>query len=270
MNVDELGRAAAAEARRAAADGVDSVRMLDQLHRRSRNRTAGAIAAAAAILVAIVVSAVVLHDKPSTRVAGRPTLVTSPPAQGCGGPLVHCPNPGTFVVSLPAPLTVRTPANFEQGVKPCGTAGVEAFRNDSDGTGVTVIERAVPVRYDRSWSRDPAAGTTAASMAQWLAARPFLIRTSVKPVTLDGISGWQVSADLKPGARVPAPKGFGPVAPTFAIEGCTAGYRSNLSGNYTLLDVPGGGVTVIWSWTIEPNHSLIAGNQAFIAALRFG
>jgi hypothetical protein len=48
------------------------------------------------------------------------------------------------------------------------------------------------------------------------------------------------------------------------------GYRANLTGQYTLLDVPGAGVTVIWSWTLNHDDHALAGNQAGIDGLSFG
>lgn len=63
---------------------------------------------------------------------------------------------------------------------------------------------------------------------------------------------------------------MGRVAPTFAGQGaCRTGYGPNLFGGYTPVDAPGAGVTVIWSWTIENNHTLIAGNQGFTDGLSF-
>jgi hypothetical protein len=171
-------------------------------------------------------------------------------------------------------VTIHAPANFDQDANLCGGSGLEAYRNDVNGTGVTVIEHAVPVRYDKSWKRDRAAGTSVSSIAQWLASRPFLTHTSIKKVTVDGLAGQQVSGQLKPGADLPADGaslGVDFVAPTFAGEGgCHAGYHRNLFGNYTLMTVPGAGITVIWSWTIQNDHTLIAANQAFIDALSFG
>ena len=77
---------------------------------------------------------------------------------------------------------------------------------------------------------------------------------------------------LKPGAKLPADKApVGFVAPTFAGPGdCHAGHGAHLFGTYTLVAVPGAGVTVVWSWTIEKNHAVIAGNQSLIDGLSFG
>jgi hypothetical protein len=36
-----------------------------------------------------------------------------------------------------------------------------------------------------------------------------------------------------------------------------------------LLDVPGAGVTVIWSWAFDHTNRALAGNQAYIDGLSF-
>jgi hypothetical protein len=276
MSLDELARAAAAEARRAAANQVDVEIMLDDLRHRSRRRTAAAtLAVIAAACVAIAVGVLL---------AGSSKPTSAPPANhhpheastfppGCrGGPPIQCRSGRRILVSLPVPVTIHAPANFDQDANLCGSSGLVAYRNDANDTGVTVIENAVPVRYDSSWNRDPSAGTSRASMTHWLSARPFLRHVSVKSVTVDGLAGWQVSGQLKPGASLPAVyPSVGRVAPTFAGTGdCHAGYGPDLFGTYTLVDVPGAGVTVIWSWTIDKNHALIAANQALIDGLSFG
>jgi hypothetical protein len=86
-----------------------------------------------------------------------------------------------------------------------------------------------------------------------------------------GRPAWHVTGDLKPGAALPAPKATGNVAPTFGrAYSDSMGYRPGLTGQYTLLDVPGAGVTVIWSWTVDHRDRVLAANQAFINGLSFG
>jgi hypothetical protein len=155
---------------------------------------------------------------------------------------------------------------------------MESHRTDVDRTGVTVLEDARAVRYDSSWAADPSAGHTAESMAGWLSQRPFLTGAKVTPTTVDGRRAWTVSAQLAPGARLPAEKlAEGAVAPTFTeglpsanILRITMGYHRNLTGDYTLVDVPGAGVTVIWSWAHRQPRAHLAANQPFIDGLSFG
>jgi hypothetical protein len=174
-----------------------------------------------------------------------------------------------LVIDLRTPVTITLPAGFNRHVNVEGSQLFEAYPKRHFGTGVSVMENAVPVKYDGSWSRDPGAGSTAASVARWLSTRPFLTDTTVNRVSVGNLTGWQVTGDLRRGAALPASKEIGPVAPTFAVPGGTAGYRPGLSGNYTLVDVPGAGVTVIWSWSAN-GRSPIPDDHDFIDGLSFG
>jgi hypothetical protein len=277
MTLDELARAAAAEARLAAAHQIDAMTMLAELRHRSRRRTAAAaIAVVAAVCVAVVVA--LLMVGPGKPTSTRPASTEHPHPSSTstsvcrGGPPIQCLSGRRVLVSLPVPVTVHVPMNFDQNASLCGSSGLIVYRNDSYGTGVTVIENAVPVRYDSSWHRDRSAGTSVSSIAHWLSARPFFAHTSVKPVTVDGLAGRQISGELKPAAELPADyPSVGQVAPTFTGNGdCHAAAGRGLFGTYTVVQVPGAGVTVIWSWTINRDHALIAGNQPLIDGLSFG
>ncbi|MDP9241489.1 MAG: hypothetical protein M3O55_12780 [Actinomycetota bacterium] len=160
----------------------------------------------------------------------------------------------------------------------CANRAVSALRRRGVESGVSVLENARAVRNDASWSRDPAAGTTAFSMATWLSNRPFLAGAKVTRTMVDGRPAWRVSAGLKPGAQLAVVKlGEGDVAPTFTEDNkttdsnrTTMAYNRTLTGDYTLVDVPGAGVTVIWSWTVGHPRATLAGNQAFVNGLSFG
>ena len=76
-----------------------------------------------------------------------------------------------------------------------------------------------------------------------------------------------MTGSLKPGARLPATKA-GNAAPTFRTTGSgQAAYGPLLSGEYTLVDVPGAGLTVVWSWTLSGED--LTPNQAVIDSLSF-
>ena len=143
------------------------------------------------------------------------------------------------------------------------------YRGDVETTGVSVAENATPVRDDYSWARDQSAGTSAKSVATWLSKRPFLQHTAVVPTQVGGLPAWRVSGQLKPGARLLAHKNDAPVAPTFIDDGGQMAYSPSLIGEYTLVDVPGAGLTVIWSWSLDHGPKALAGNQAFIDRLAF-
>jgi hypothetical protein len=104
-------------------------------------------------------------------------------------------------------------------------------------------------------------------VARWLSRRPFLEDTTLTPITLAGLPAWHVTGNLKAGARLPAFK-VGDAAPTFKTPGGgQAAYTLALRGEYTLIDVPRAGLTVVWSWTLSDED--LAPNQAVIDSLSF-
>ena len=67
---------------------------------------------------------------------------------------------------------------------------------------------------------------------------------------------------------LPPPERVGNSAPTFRTAGSgQAAYGRKLSGEYTLADVPGAGLTVVWSWTLSGEDLTL--NQAVIDSLSF-
>lgn len=273
MSIDDLARAAAVDAHRKAAHEVDLASSLGQLHRTRRVRNVswivGAVAAAAVVLVGG--GALVSEHLSSTPVVPS-GISPTPTDQGgvCKNPGIVCLGNHRFRVGLPVPVTVTVPANFEGALRLLGNGVLEDYRTDIGTTGVTVFENAVPVKDDASWSRDLTAGATAKSMASWLSKRPFLTAARVTPTTVGGRRAWLVSAELGPGALLPSIKDGRPAAPTFKNGGATAGYTKILTGQYTLLDLPHAGVTVIWSWSENHGAQALVDNQAYVDSLRFG
>jgi hypothetical protein len=275
MTIDDLARAAASDARRTALGTVDPDLMLDRLHhqRRRQNAVSAVAAAVACALVLAVGVGLLTHHRAENQVSA-PVVTPTPTPTGddpCTDPAVTCLGSDRFRVALPAPMTLTMPADFGE-ISHIATTTAEAYRNDIDTTGVTVMENARAVKNDASWSRDPAAGKTATSMAAWLSKRPFLVGANVAPTTVGGRKAWRVSGQLKPGAALRADKGGeGPVAPTFGNkDNIEMGYNDELVGDYTLVDVPHGGVTVIWSWTVGHARDELEGNEPFVDSLSFG
>ena len=237
-------------------------------------RWAVAVAATTLVLVALVLAVPWWRAHPlvpPNHHGGASAAQPTPKASGpCANVLITCLGGHRYRVALPAPVIITLPANFQGAFALLGSGVLEDYRTDIDSTGVTVMENAIPVKYDASWSRDPAAGSSAASMARWLSQRPFLVHATLTQTTVGGRISWRVTANLKPGAQLPAIHGTGPVAPTFTGGPAREGYNNTLLGEYTLLDVPGGGVTVIWSWNDSHNGQALAGNQTYVDDLSFG
>jgi hypothetical protein len=273
VSIDELARAAASDARRVAAFDLNAGEKLDQLRRTHRARRLGSIVAVI-VAVALTASGIAIANRhgahPVSQPAASPTASpapTNPPP--CSDRVVQCLGHDRFRVNLTEPVVLTLPDNFQGDFALLAPGTLEDYRNDVTSTGVTILENAVPVKYGRLWSRDPAAGTTAESMATWLSTRPFLSRTKLTPTTVGGRSAWRVTGTLKRDAHLPADKGGTAVAPTFTNGPVFEGYGRKLSGEYTLLDVPRAGVTVIWSWTLShPTRELID-NLPYIAGLSF-
>jgi len=282
MSIDDLARAAAADVRRRAAREVVPERRLGQLHRTRRTNNVLSVVAVLTIGAVVLIGGGALfgHNQigtPGSETASVPTTPSQPRTPSpdptpdpCHDPAVTCLGTNRFRVQLAVPVTVTLPANFEATFSIFSRDAMETHRSDLDTTGVTVLEHAIPVKYDASWTRDPTAGTSAKSVASWLFKRPFLTHATLTQVTLDGRIAWRVTADLKPGAALPAAKSDWSVAPTFVGGPVTEGYRQALNGEYTLLDVPGAGVTVIWSWSLGQGPGATLKNQDYVDSLTFG
>jgi hypothetical protein len=273
MTIDDLARAAASDVRRAAAADVDADLMLQALHRRRRSQNAVSVVAAAAACISIVLvgAVVVMHQQVQHQVSAPTVTATPTNDDPCADAGVTCLGGNRFRVALPVPVTLSMPADFGD-LSHVTPSTLEVYRNDVGSTGVSVVENAWPVKNDASWLRDSAAGRTAASMATWLSKRPFLVGATVTPTTVGGREAWRVSGRLRHGAALRAEKGDnGPVAPTFGNrENIEMGYNQTLVGDYTLLDVPRAGVTVIWSWTLDHPRTELRDNQALVDSLTFG
>lgn len=248
--------------------------MLEELHRTRRTRVIGAVAVAASLVAVSVVGTALLVGTPSAShdaTPGQSVTPTAPAGEGpCADAVVTCLEDGRYRVALDIPVTVALPPDFRGDFATFGPSTVEDYRSDVDNTGVTVFENATPAKNRSTWTADPAAGTTARSMATWLVHRPFLSDASMEHVTVGGLHGWRVVAQLRDGARLRAVKGGLDVAPAFVGHTGNAGYGTDLKGDYTLVDVPGAGVTVIWSWTLQPDRQVLDGNQRFVDGLSFG
>src|SRR3954452_10012184 len=230
MSIDELGMAAAAEIRSSTAQAVDSSTMLHDLHRLRRRRTSEAVGAVVAACAAVVV---VLgyngSHKDDRRPVSEPTTVAP---RSCRDAAVHCLGADRYRIELKVPVIVRLPDNFQDAFSFSGRSAVEVFRNDVTATtGVTIMEDVTPLAYDRSSGRAVGAGRTAASMAQWLSKRPYLVDTAVDRTTVDGLPAWHVVGRMKLGAAVSQ----GGMAVTFASSTATPRWWDDLAAEYTLV-----------------------------------
>ena len=269
MTLDELAEVATDLAVAARRPGSNAARCRPRLHRARRRRTAVVSLAAAAVLAVTVagVGAAVGRDgaTPSPAAGGqrkarRPLL----------GPRITCLPGGGVRVALDDPVVLVAPANFETTPRSSPVATADLPNRHRERTGITVLERAVPVRNDQSRSRDPAAGSAPHSVATWVAHRPFLRRTTPERVQVGGRTAWRVPTVLRNGSALKATFSDGAVAPMFTSLGSRAYVSPSLPGEITVLASPSGhGIIAIWSWTTTGQTYVLAGNQAMVAGLRF-
>lgn len=273
MNLDEMATAATAELHRAATRTMDPDDMLRRMHRSHRRRTGAWVAIVVLALALASTVALAQRTRSDLPPADRHTTSRTEHTSGvCHQAGITCLGDRRLRIATPTTTTLKVtvPRTFklEPTIVP---RGIEFYRQDVDTTGVTVIEDAIPVRYARELHRDPAAGTTAAAMARWLAHRPFLRDTRVTTSRVGGRTSWYVQGSLRPQAALPVTKNSAlMVAPTFVNGPFIAGSAPDLPGEFTLIDQSGGGVTVIWSWTFQGNPSLLTGNRAMVYAILTG
>jgi hypothetical protein len=265
MSLDELARAAAADLRQSTSRSLDPDDMLQRLHRARSRRTAAALAGLVAVVAVVVLvgGAVAVGDRADAPPAETRHKVVRLPSDVCDRAAVTCLGGRVVRVRLATPLTVRIPDTFQPQVV-VSSRVAEFYRADVFTTGVTVAQSAVPVRYDASWERDVTAGTTAESMAEWLAGRSFLTDTTLTRRSAGGPTAWEVSGSYRTGAQLSARRGGRDLAPTFSGSHATMGYSPVLAGTYTLVDQADGGVTVIWSWAFGSGPKILTGNQGMV------
>ena len=270
MSLDARARAAAAELRQATGRSLDTDDLLQRMHRaRARRTVVGSGAGVVAVVVlAVLASGALVGGGDGDGPPGKGRRVTvGLPAEFCSQVVVTCLGRRSARLDLETPLTIRFPDTFVPGN--VQSTGVDFFRKDVEQTGISVAQSAVPVRYDAEWKRDPAAGATARSMAEWLADRPFLTDTAItRRSTASGRPAWEVSGDFRRGARLPVVKDEVRIAPTFLTgDGGTFGTGPLLVSSYTLIDQPGGGVTVIWSLAYGRVPPDLPGNRVMVDAV---
>lgn len=260
--IDRLGSAAAADLQRDLAAGLDPDDMLRRMHR-SRVRRTHALGATAAAAVLVVGSAVGLVAGNGSSATPLPPADTPAPGveRGCAEGAT-CPGGARLRLDLPRLVEVDMPPGFTLGAH-----SADLLREDVHA-GASLLLDVVPVAYAADWRRAPGAGRTARSMAHWLAARPFLRDAHVEQQTLQGVTAWTVTGELRPGAKEPARRTEGtPLAPALRSAYVKAGWSRLIASQFTLVDQSGGGVSAIWSWAWGEPDSVLPGNQPAVDAL---
>jgi hypothetical protein len=282
MSIDARARQAGADLRAATPTDVDASLVSLQRTWRRRRITHAAVGslAVAATVAAAVWGFTSLHQQ-----AGRSEQpvgpVHSPTQSGssrfCNQPLVTCHGGRTYTIAMRVPMTWTLPRQFQRnsGVGP-GELGVESYWTHQGHTaGLTVLEQVRAARLGESAEPAASVAANAAALARWLADRPFLQSSGVTGTTLDGHPAWTVDVRLQPKLG-PGPAHCAdmniPCYPlTYQPHLITvAGIWGHMESRYTVLDLPGVGTTVIWSWVFGDDPGALAENQRVAHTIHFG
>jgi hypothetical protein len=280
MSVHDLARAASADLRSHTVADVDAgleALLVAHSRRRRQVRFATALVAAAAVVAAWWGVAGLGDHRTSPEPAPAPTT-TGPPllvpqADVCTRARVTCLGDRTYTFALDSPVTWQIPRGY--GVDSGGGASsfmVESYAlRQGPSAGVTVME-GVRAASRNSPTPDPRVPANARGFVHWVASRSFLDTSAVRRVTFDGRVAWRVGVDLKRHAG----GGHGrctvtaPTQPCHAItyqDGAITGLWSDMSAEYTAVDVPGGGTTVVWSWAFGHDRAALPRNRAVVNAI---
>jgi hypothetical protein len=282
LDIDGAARRAGGDLRTAVRPDVEAA--LAELHavaprRRRAHVTVAVLAAAAACLVLV---GVVARFGPVVPTTGAP--VDRPPDHRtylgwnglprCGSEELTCFGDRRYGLHLDAPVTWTLPRGFSAPYAGTGWADayVETYLSDRHGQvigGVSILEHAQG--FTESGPRP--GPLTAAELTTWIAGRPFRVAGPVRATALAGRPAWDVDVVVRPHLRPGPETCIGSVRcyPLLSVHGdgpVFTGVWPGLISRFTALDLPGGGTTVVWSWSFRPH--LPAALDRLLAGLRFG
>ena len=222
----------------------------------------------------LVVAAGVVAVRGAVTGSGAQPLADRCPDAYRGGPVsgVSCAD-GVFQLAMLVPVAVRVPAQWLLAVRQPGSdESTLKPPNSAPDQGVWIYEDVVPLRSADAAqpTPDPTAGSTASSIATWLASRPHLQPTHVVKTRVAGLPAFQVDLTVDTDAS-PGTAGGQPTAryATFALPSDPAAVTWESAGvpvRYTLLDLPQGGVLVIRTLQADPSQATT--NQAILNSLQ--
>lgn len=284
MSIDQIARAAGAELRDEVLSTIDCGTHLNQLHSTVRRRRHLQLTAAAGALIAVaggvgwlVASTLDRTEAPPT--SPRPT--TSQTQGTCDIVYFTCSPDGSIRADLPVAVTWSPTNTFkrqlEYEVNAAGNAllNVQADRRHAAAS-VVVLESAKPARPNRLASVDRTVPPNAQAYAAWVASRPYLVTSEVTQTKVDGRQAWTVdvrNAPTKRGQQLPYGCSGGyyrctPIVRTGHAAVTIAGQMDGMLSRFTFVDVPGAGVTTIWSLTFDKPSDLTV-NQDIVDTISF-
>jgi hypothetical protein len=281
MSVDELGRRAGTEVRRAASTEVPAELMLEALFATDRRRRLSSrlLATCVALLVLalgwrILAGQQVARTIPSGPIPSPVPTVTAPAVAQAVSPcdqLQECLGHRSYGLHFDlVEVTFTLPTGWTSTSH--GHSDLDLYSPDL-GYGVSVTEGISPPL--RSTSGAPGGVLTAESVAHWLAGRPFLVSGPVTRTMFAGRVGWQVEVRLKAGEPAIAHcqhDGSQACVP-LQLTGQT-GFRSQgMWGEermrWTFLDLPNAGPAAVSVWSFDNRPDYLTPAQPLIDTLRF-
>ena len=208
MTLDSAGRSAAAALHQAIRQDLEVHAMLDQLQhdsRRTKSIEVAALIGAAALLVALGWVYLGPGDEATTIPGGTVfgASATAVDLAACGGVQDPCAAvaAGSYLLPLEVPFTATLPAGVDiKGQIESTDRGRVALDVDvvsSTGAGLSVVMDPEGSKPVEGRNPDPTAGTTAESMATWLASQAYLDPTAAVTTTVSGLPAWQVDVRLR-------------------------------------------------------------------------
>jgi hypothetical protein len=263
MNIDDTARRAGQDLREACHVDIEAAFAEFQraVPRRRRARTAAtSFAVAAAVVVAVAVSRWLVPDGPQdTQPVPQPDETTSPSTvdassgSGCAHRLVICGDGRRSTVLLTVPMDWTIPHGLEapySGADPT-TTRVETYNPTGSG-GVTVLEN-VGAATSETLPTTVSDVVSAEAFASWLTDRPFFSSSRVHAGQVDGRPAWVVDTFVRrdePGGPALCNRTTA-CYPTMLQGDHVIGVWAGLRSRYTVLDLPGAGITVVWAWGLD-------------------
>jgi hypothetical protein len=271
---------------------VDVERLLRDVERaatrRRRTRIATALVAAACIVALLAIMLTPQHGGDRSTPPTQPDTENPPSSTAssaaCNTSLFIC------VEGVPQQMAMGTVVRWEPqpnfGSDPMFTTDrgsdevllVEMDRSDVGAdkyAGVDIVQHVRAPSLTRTGRADPTVAVDPEAIANWLAQRPDLASSAVRPATIDGRRAWSVTVRTKipdKDATVECNDRFA-CTPIMHVDGAgdlsTQGLFEGLLSRFTFLQVPDAGVVVIWSWALPDNPGLLRGNRALIDSIEF-
>lgn len=269
--IDRLARIASEDLRTATSADVESG-LRDVYAAHSRHRRVTRLAAAAAVLAALGTGWWGGQALTGTRSDGPTTPVLPTPTRSavCADSRVTCLGGRRYQFDLDHPVHWRIPRGF--GVNSgTGTTSFEVESYTRSGSaGVTVMEHVTAASQKTPTSPAPGFPATAAGFTAWLASRPYFDATVPRSTTLAGHDAWQVRLTRQGGATVGPARCLGNTTPCRAVtsDPTVTGVWGDMVADYTAIDLPGGGTTVVWSWAFGNDaRAALARNRELVRGI---